>query len=164
MLAILHLFSSYLLLGGRMNGQKTYYFLLFFQLDLPAIYALEYQFIKGIREGSSLLHVMPEDMLYVFIARRKNSKVLICYQSILASEKKNTDIDHVNWSSVKLHRDGPIERMKIAHTNHENHVVVRRDMNERNNMKTSCRNLKQHFPEDSHKIGTRHVFQREILK
>lgn len=126
---------------------------------------MEYQFIKGIREGSSLLHVMPEDMLYVFKARRKNSKVFICYQSILASEKKNTDIYHVNCTArVKLHRDGRIERMKIAHTNHENHEMIRRDMNKRNNMKTACRNLKQHFPEDTHKIGTRHVFQREISK
>lgn len=125
---------------------------------------MEYTFIKGVREGSKLLHVMPEDMLYIFKARRRGAKIYICYQVVLAAEKKSGDHNGQLkcTARVKIHRDGRLERMKVSHTDHENHQFIRRDIEKRNNMKESCQVLKQRFPEDSHKMKLRHIFQREI--
>lgn len=128
--------------------------------------AMEYTFINGVRDGSKLLHVMPEDMLYSFKARRRGAKIYICYQTILAAEKKNGE-HHGQMkctSRVKIHRDGKIDKMAIPHTNHKNHEFERRELAKRNNMIKACRILQQEFPEDAHRVKLRHIYQREIAK
>lgn len=128
---------------------------------------MDYRFVKGVREGSQLLLVLPENMLYVLKCTRNDAKEYICYQTILAAPKKGDEnnCNHIKCNArVKLKKDGVCERMKMQHTNHESHESIFRDLEKRNNMKSSCRLLKNRFSEDSHKISVRHIFQREIAK
>lgn len=127
---------------------------------------MDYRFVQGIREGSKLLHVLPENLLYVLKYERGDAKEYICYQSILAAPKKKDENNtHIKCNArVKLFRDGTCEKTKVQHTNHDSHELIVRDMMKRNNMKSVCRTLKHQHPVDSHKISTRHIFQNEIAK
>lgn len=122
--------------------------------------------IEGIREGSHLLHVPSENMLYVFKVERNGTKEYICYQTILSVPKKrNKDENHVNCTArVRLLSNNTCQRMQVSHTNHNNHNAIIDDIEKRNNMKKKCQRLRDDHAEDAHKISTRHIFQREISK
>lgn len=49
---------------------------------------MDYRFISGYRAGSTLLHVISENRVYVQKVERNGIKEYICYQTILASPKK----------------------------------------------------------------------------
>lgn len=126
---------------------------------------MECRIIQGIKEGSQLLHVLPEDMLYVKKVERNGDVEWICYQTILCKPKKNKKEQSVMCTArIKQRRDGTFERMGKPHTNHTDHESIRRDMKKRNNMKTACRRIQQQHPEEAHKISERHIFQREIAQ
>lgn len=127
---------------------------------------MDYQFIEGIR-GSQLLHVLSEDMLYVFKMERNGMREYVCYQTILCMPKKKEtpNVDHAKCSArVRIRRDGTLERMNVQHTQHQDHDMLVRDMNKRETMKNQARRLREDHPEDAHKIPLRHIFQRQIAK
>lgn len=125
---------------------------------------MEFRVIQGIREGSKLLHVLPEDMLYVLKYTRNGIKEWVCYQTILSSPKKKTMNDEIKCTArVKEFQDGTFQMGK-PHTCHQNHRQIRSDMEKRNNMKANCSTVRLQYPEDAHRIPQRHIFQREIAK
>lgn len=127
---------------------------------------MDYQFIEGIR-GSRLLHVLSENMLYVFKIERNGMREYVCYQTILSTpkKKKTRNVDHSKCSArVRIRRDGTLEKMNVQHTQHQDHSITARDMNKRENMKKQARRLREDHPEDAHKIPVRHIFQRQIAK
>lgn len=128
---------------------------------------MEYRFIEGIR-GGQLLHVLSENMLYVFKIERNGMKEYVCYQTILRTPKKKKkahNVDHSSCSArVRIRRDGTLERMNVQHTQHQDHDIIARDMNKRENMKKQARRLLEDHPEDAHKIPLRHIFQHQIAK
>lgn len=127
---------------------------------------MEYRFIEGIR-GGQLLHVVSEDMLYVFKMERNGMREYVCYQTILCTPKKknNSNVDCVKCTArVRIRRDGTLEKMNIQHTQHQNHDLLARDMNKRKNMKDAAKTLRKNHPQDAHKIPNRHIFQNELAK
>lgn len=115
---------------------------------------MECRIIQGIREGSQLLHVLPEDMLYVLKCARNGDKEWICYQTILSAPKKNKNCDEMTCTArIKQFQDGTFERMGKSHTDHDHHERIRRDMEKRNNMKTACKTIKHQHPEEAHRIS-----------
>lgn len=127
---------------------------------------MEYRIIQGLRADSHLLHVPSEDMLYVLKNKRGGRKEYICYQTILTAPKKgSTDVSSPKCSArVRIIADGICERMSVNHTCHQNHGIIRRDMEKLMNMKERSRYLRDNFADSSHRIPTRHIFQREIIK
>lgn len=125
---------------------------------------MEYRFIQGVRDGSQLLHVLGENMLYVHKYTRKGGKIYTCYQSILAAQQKEGNEEVKCSARVKILPNGECVKMAVSHSDHGDHGLICRDMDKRNNMKTACRTLKYQHPEDSHKISERHIYQREIAK
>lgn len=127
---------------------------------------MEYRFIQGIR-GGELLHILSEDMLYVFKTERNGMKEYVCYQTILCRPKKNdtSSIDHTRCTArIRIRQDGTLEKMNVQHTKHHDHDLIARDMKKRNDMKKTAKRLQMDHPEDAHKIPTRHIFQHEIAK
>lgn len=125
---------------------------------------MEFRVIQGVREGSKLLHVLPEDMLYVLKCTRNGVKEWICYQTILSSPKKKTNNIEIKCSArIKEFPDGTFQMGK-RHECHQNHRQLRSDMEKRNNMKSSCSTAQSLYTEDAHKLPQRHIFQREISK
>lgn len=128
--------------------------------------SLQCKIINGIREGSHLVHVPSENMLYVFKAERNGGREYICYQSILASPKKRiTNNNHISCTArIRLLTNNTCERMTVQHTSHNDHLALISDIRKRNNMKNTCNMVRDRLAEDSHKISARHIFQREISK
>lgn len=127
---------------------------------------MDYQFIEGIR-GGQLLHVLSEDMLYVFKMERNGMREYVCYQTILCTpkKKKTSNVDHTKCTArVRIRRDGTLQKMNTPHTQHQDHDMLVRDMNKRETMKKQTRRLREDHPEDAHKIPLRHIFQRQIAK
>lgn len=126
------------------------------------------QRIKGFREGSSLIYVPSEKLLYILKSKRRGKEVYICYQSILFVPKKRKQRRNKDQSScsarIRLLQDGTCEKMNAEHTCHTDHEQIVRDMNKTNNMKAKCQTLKNNHPEDAHKISARNIFQREMKK
>lgn len=126
---------------------------------------MECHIIQGIREGSQLLHVLPEDMLYVKKCVRNGETEWICYQTRLSAPKKNKDRHEKNCTArIKQCLDGTFKRMNVSHTKHNDHGYIRNDMRKRNNMKAACKTLKYQHQEEAHKISVKHIFHREISK
>lgn len=128
---------------------------------------MEYRIIQGVREGSHLLHIPSEDMLYVLKNKRKGTKEYICYQTILTAPKKkgiNANDAQKCTARVRILSNGICERMSTGHTCHENHDRVRRDIEKTTNMKKAGQYLRDNYPEAAHRIPSRHIFQREITK
>lgn len=130
---------------------------------------MDYEFVKGTREGSELLYTTADDMLFVFKCARSGAREYICYQTILSAPKKrdnvSLDIDTTECTArVKILKDGTCKRMGKYHTNHADHKSIKGDLKKRNNLKSLCQTVKDDFPEDSHKLSTRRMFQREIAK
>lgn len=128
---------------------------------------MEYEFVGGFRHGSELLYVPSEKCLYRFKRNRNGAKDFICYQTILAKPTKreparNEDRCDCN-GSVRLYSDGTCKRMN-EHNTHRSHESIMRDMKKSNNIKQKCAILKNDFPEESHKISPRNIFQREIAR
>lgn len=125
--------------------------------------------IQGVREGSRLLHIIAEDMLYVLKNKRNGNEEYICYENILVAPKKKNKTKANNsekcTARVRILSDGTCERMGVVgHSCHPNHASVRRDLQKSTNMKKNCQYLRDHFPEDAYRISNRHIFQREIAK
>lgn len=125
---------------------------------------MEYTFIPGIRDGSVLLHVVPENRLYVFKIKRNNISEYVCYQSILSANKNRSKIEPKCTARVRIHPNGTLQKMHAPHTLHDDHEAIIRDMEARNNMAKKCNTLKNDFAEDARRIPTRNIFQREIAK
>lgn len=125
---------------------------------------MEFRIVQGIRERSKLLHVLPEDMLYVQKSNRNGVKEWYCYQTILSAPKKNSENNEMKCNArINELPDGKFEIVK-PHTGHNYHNQIRRDMEKRNNMKAACKTVQTQYTEDAHKIRVRHIFQREISK
>lgn len=127
---------------------------------------MECQLIDGIRENSKLLHVPSENMLYVYKCVRNERKEYICYQTILSAPKRGSaEGFHPKCNArVRLLANGTCERMNVQHTLHNNHAEIVSDLAKRNEMKRKCKTLRDEFTEDAHRIPTKHIFQREIVK
>jgi len=101
---------------------------------------MEYRIIPGIREGSSWVHVILENRVYVLKTVRNGIKEYICYQSILSAPKRNKIVTEPNCTArVKLHPDGRLEKGHALHTRHNNHDAVIRNAEARNQMKEDCK-------------------------
>lgn len=135
---------------------------MFFFNRLCCAVNMDYEIIQGVRENSKLLHVISEDKLYVLKVTRNGAKEFICYQNILCGKEKEGINENKCTARVKLFPNGTLRKMGTKHTCNTNHDMIRRDMNKRTNMKKKCQALKKNHPEDSHKISTRFIYQREI--
>lgn len=154
------------------NNLNETNFILRFKLDImssfspPSPLEMECEIVKG-KFGKDMLYVPCEQMLYVFESQRQNSKVFVCYQTILCDPKKKDNLNHVRCSSrVRLLRNGMCERMNtyIPHTAHPVHKMIADDKRSLENMKLWCRSLQEKLPQTVHRIPTRHIFQNEISK
>lgn len=127
---------------------------------------MEYLWVNGFRNGSNLLYVSSQKMLYVLKVERNGSKQYICYQTILSASKKNADNNNQPCCTarVRILPDGTCEKMSLPHTTHDNHEQVMADMNKINKMKTQCQSLKDDHADDARRIPTRHIYQRVISK
>lgn len=129
---------------------------------------MEYRLVKGFREGSELLYIPSEKMLYRFKRRRNKAKIFVCYQSILSKPTKKKPARNENRcdcnASIRVNPDGTCTAVHANHTAHNHHESILRDMEKSNSMKEKCRMLKNDFSEDAHKISARNIFQREIMK
>lgn len=128
---------------------------------------MEYHFVKGFREGAELLYVASEKCLYRFKRRRNKAKDFVCYQTLLSKptkrERRRNEDQCSCGGSVRLLPDGSLKIMN-GHTDHNHHESIMKDMEKANNMKEKCKTLKNDFPQDSHKISSRNIFQGEIVK
>lgn len=121
--------------------------------------------MRGYRAGSTLLHVLSEDRLYVQKIERNGIREFICYQTILSTSNKNVTGDQQNCTArVRIHPDGRLERMNVPHTRHKPHDAVILQCEQFNDMKDKCEVLKNDFPEDAHNISNRNIYQRTIAK
>lgn len=126
---------------------------------------MEYRWVKGFREGSCLVYVTSQKMLYVSKIERNGAKEYICYQTILSSAKKkgNSDIHPNCTARVRIQPGGACEVLS-GHTCHGNHESILQNMDKINNMKRKSQQLKEDHEEDAHRIPSRHIYQREIAK
>lgn len=126
---------------------------------------MEYRFIKGYREGSSILHVLSENRLYVQKIERNGIREFICYQTILSSSKKKVEGDQQKCTArVRIHHDGKLEAMHVPHTRHSDHSAIVVKLEQFNDMKEKSATLRNDYPEDAHKVSTRNIYQRAISK
>lgn len=138
-------------------------------VDIILNSAMEYQMIPGVREGSRLLYVPSENMLYTYKIERNDVKVYICYQQILSAKtkdpRKRLGIDQTDCTArVRVINEHLCESMGAEHTCHTNHHSVAQDLKTRDAIKRNCRKARNEFEGDAHRIPTRHIFQREIVK
>lgn len=112
-----------------------------------------------------MLYVPSEKMLYKWTGR---GDVYVCYQKVLADSKKKDSSLQIKCESRRVRRlqNGLCEPMNlgIPHTPHENHETIANDKGLMNDMIEKCENLKINFAEDAHRIPTRHIYQREIVR
>lgn len=122
--------------------------------------------MKGFR-GSDLVYVPSEKCLYVYKRTRDGAKYFICYQTVLSKPTKRPPArkeDRCDCKgSIKLNPDGSLNVMS-NHVTHNNHDSIMKDMQKAENIKKSCRTLRDEYAEDAHRIPAKHIFQREISK
>lgn len=123
---------------------------------------MEYQLIKGRREGAILLHILSEKRLYVQKNVQNGIKEYVCYQTILSSEKKkkssNISVDQrVCFGRVRIHPDGTLEK-RVVHRLHDDHSAQILQFQQFNEMKERAQTLRNDFPENVQNVPTRHIF------
>lgn len=124
---------------------------------------MEYRVIKS-KFGNDLLYVTSEKMLYKWSGRRDEFD---CYQKVLTDSKKDDHLLHPKCGSrIRRLPNGLCERMNvnIPHTAHEDHESIALDKEMMNNMVETCANLNISIGEDAHRIPTKHIFQRELIR
>lgn len=135
---------------------------------MPIVDEMEYRFVQGFREGSQLLYSESEKLLYRQKCKKDDGvRVFICYQSILAKQKKNKKgKHHCDCSArIQLLSNGVCKQFEHSkHEHHDDHEKIVRDMEKVNKMKENCKLLKNNHNEDAHKVSARNIFQREIIK
>lgn len=122
----------------------------------------DYEYLKGFRDGSCLLHVFQDNCLYVRkVVRANNKEEWICYQSILVKK----DVNQIKCTArVFIHDDGTMTRNKISHSKHCDHVVILQDMKSLNDMKNHCDFIREKFDTFAHKITAQDIFLQEMKK
>lgn len=125
---------------------------------------LKYKLLKGFRESSILLYIPNEKNLYVQKSSWNNIRHFVCYQSILCGKNhKNIEIPKCNARAV-IDQHNICTRNKTAHSRHSHHQAIRKDLITINNLKSTCRNLRDLISESSWKISVREIFNRELAK
>lgn len=124
---------------------------------------MEYELVKGKREGALLAYVPCEKCLYIFKIERNGYKEFICYQTVLSKQKKKKKKDANNnqikcMTRIRLLDDKICERTS-NHQLHQNHEALLRDFNKINAIKESAHVLRDRFPLVAHRISTREIFQ-----
>lgn len=125
---------------------------------------MEYSIIQGVREGSHLVYVAEQKLLYVFKVERNGRKTYICYQTIICARKNDQNHDHTRCTARIVLLDDRYCEASSSHSAHVDHEIIFEDLRKRNNMKIKCHFLKEEFAEDAHKISARTIFQKEIAK
>lgn len=81
--------------------------------------------------------------------------------------KKKKTIEHIApncKARIIIDSNGKCSKNKIAHTHHEHHEEIYKDLAILNSIKEKCRFLGENFPTSSHKITEKEVFLAEIAK
>lgn len=125
---------------------------------------VKYEFVKGFRENSTLLYIPKEKNLYVQKSSWNNIKHFVCYQSILCGKGYKNKENVACSARAVIHENKSCTRNKTAHSCHLHHEAIRKDLITINNLKSTCRNLKELISESSWKISVREIFNRELAK
>lgn len=128
--------------------------------------SINYEWLIGERRDGKLLYIPAHRCLYVKKRTKKNSTDYICYQSILAKNKtKNVDKTIPNCTaSVKIDTNGNCTANSIAHTVHQNHEILSRDMKSKNNFLDEVVAISKMLVDLPLEVSNRDVFTRELSK
>lgn len=126
---------------------------------------MKYIKIEGYRYGSILLYSYSEKCLYVKKSTRKGGQESwICYQSVL-SDKKVKNSENISKCTARVTMfNNACERNNIAHTAHNSHEILFKDIVSKNNMIKTCRFLKENVGESSHKLSVNDIYCHEMKK
>lgn len=124
---------------------------------------MDHCFVKGYK-GSDLLYLKDEKHLFVRKCGQGGEDVFICYQTILAKNKKKNPMELNCTARVKLTANKICTRNKIAHSNHDNHEIHFRDLESLNAIKKNCRLLQKMIPITAHKVPAKELFLQEMAK
>lgn len=107
---------------------------------------MEYEYVQGFRRTSNLVWLPIEKLLYAKHDNRNGKAEFVCYQKVLQNNKnqnnkkkrKNNTENKENEEILKctakvlIDSDGRCVRNKIAHTCHDNHELIYKDMISKN--------------------------------
>lgn len=124
---------------------------------------MDHCFVKGYK-GGTLLYLKEEKNLFVRKSGQEGEDVFICYQTILAKNKKKKPMELNCTARVKLNANTICKRNKIAHSNHGNHEIHFRDLESLNAIKKNCRLLQKIMPITAHKVSAKELFLQEMAK
>lgn len=122
--------------------------------------------MTGERRDGRLLYVPEHKCLYVKKRSTKNTTDYICYQTILAKNKKtnaNKTIPHCT-SRVKIDSNGICTAKEKPHVTHDHHEILYRDMKSKNGFLDQVEAINEQLEDLPIEVSNRDLFTRELSK
>lgn len=133
--------------------------------------ALSYEYVKGNRQLAVLVWIPKDKHLYVRHIERGGKTEYICYQKILFKQeklKKSSKMSRRDNSKctarIKIDANGKCSRNNIAHTSHNNHEFLYKDIVSKNEIIDRCVAIKQSYGGIPVKVPVHDVFTVELAK
>lgn len=126
---------------------------------------MEYTYIQGFKDGPHrLIYLHREKHLFCYKYERSGQIEYTCYQSMLPNDYKSDSEHNCTARIIVNNNDKQCRRNNVAHTNHQNHELVFRDLQTLNAVREKSRKISEWCPLSASKVSAKEILAMELAK